>query len=184
MANESLDWHHSPPHRFRTEHCYFLTASTLHQKHLFRGAERLRFLEETLLEVSESLRWELQEWAVFSNHYHWVGWAQKLAESLTTLTRTIHSKTARRVNREDRTPGRKVWHEFWDKEITFESSYYTRLSYVHNNPKNHGLVARPEDYPFCSARRILLTGMTSYHRQMRSYGHDRLRVKDDFEPIW
>ena len=42
-----------------------------------------------------------------------------------------NSTTAHEVNQLDGVKGRKVWHNFWDKQITFENSYWARLNYVH-----------------------------------------------------
>ena len=50
-----------------------MTAGTLHKDHFFRGKERLDYLESKLLKLAVEYGWHLAAWAVFSNHYHFVG---------------------------------------------------------------------------------------------------------------
>ena len=44
----------------------------------------------------------------------------------------------------------KVWYNYWDTCITFESSYYTRISYIWFNPVKHGYVNDPKDWKYGS----------------------------------
>ena len=60
------------------------------------------------------------------------------------------AKTARDLNRLDLVPGRTVWFNVLETELSFEKSYLTRLNYVHQNAV-HGLVAVANQYPWCSA---------------------------------
>jgi len=50
-----------------------VTSGTYLKKPLFRGADRLRYLCEMLLKLAAEHAWQLQAWAVFPNHYHFVG---------------------------------------------------------------------------------------------------------------
>ena len=48
---------------------------------------------------------------------------------------------------------RKFWMKrFDDQVIRNQRMFYTKLNYIHNNPVNAGLVIRPEDYHYSSAR--------------------------------
>ena len=69
------DWPHAPPHRFSEQGAYIVTAGTHQKEHFFRGAERLDYLEAELLAGAKAAGWQLEAWAVFSNHYHFVGHA-------------------------------------------------------------------------------------------------------------
>ena len=51
----------------------------------------------------------------------------------------------------DDTSGRKVWHNYWETKLDLPRGYFARLSYTHQNPVRHGLVAVAKDYPWCSA---------------------------------
>ena len=65
-------WPHAPVHRLAEGGTFFLTARTLHKPHYFRGADRLRVLQRGLLTVARDYGWQLEAWAVFSNHYHFI----------------------------------------------------------------------------------------------------------------
>jgi putative transposase len=47
-------------------------ASTYLEAHHFRGKERLRVLHRGFLAVIRDFAWQLEAWAVFSNHYHFI----------------------------------------------------------------------------------------------------------------
>ena len=66
------DWPHAPPHRLSEHGTYIVTSSTYEKAHHFRGAERLDCLERELLSLAKVYGWQLEAWAVFSNHYHFV----------------------------------------------------------------------------------------------------------------
>ena len=159
---------------------YMVTAGTLHKQHFFRGDERLRFLQEALLEAAEDYGWELQAWAVFSNHYHFVARAPDTPATLKALVQRMHSLTAREINRVDGTPGRQVWFQYWDTCLTYEKSYYARLNYVHNNAVKHGLVPVADQYPYCSAAWFQTHADPAFRRKVESFRYDRINVRDDF----
>ena len=50
-----------------------MTASTYLKKPFFTGAKRLEYLCDQLLSLADKYQWQLQAWAVFPNHYHFVG---------------------------------------------------------------------------------------------------------------
>ena len=66
-----------------------LTAGTYHKEKLFHDKSRLDLLESTLLETLEDLGWRVPAWAVFPNHYHFVGISPDQGLGLTELTKTI-----------------------------------------------------------------------------------------------
>jgi putative transposase len=144
-------WPHAPSHEVDHPGAYILTAGTYHKAPLFQGKERLDLLEKILLDTLLELEWQVQAWAVFPNHYHFVGLSPQTGLGLKELTKRIHARSAVELNRMDDALGRMVWYRCWDTRITFERSYLARLAYVHNNPVKHGLVVRAEDYPWCSA---------------------------------
>jgi REP-associated tyrosine transposase len=174
------DWHHRPLHIFSANTMYIVTGSTLQKRALFEGCERLSLLQRTLFEAMVSHGWELQAWAVFANHYHFVAQASDDASSLKQMIQRLHSQTARVINGEDGMKGRRVWFQYWDTCLTYEKSYYPRLNYVHNNPVKHGLVARADQYPFCSAAWFERNAEPGFRRKVESFRFDRVKVPDDF----
>jgi hypothetical protein len=59
-------WTHAPLHKLSESGTY------LKANH-FRTNERLAVLQCGLLAVAEQFGWQLEAWAVFSNHYHCTG---------------------------------------------------------------------------------------------------------------
>lgn len=177
------DWPHAPLHRLQGHGTYIVTASTSHKQHWFRDAERLDLLEETLLEKSKYYGWQLEAWAVFSNHYHFVGHAKEDASTLKPFLTHMHADTAREINHRDNKPDRQVWYNYWETELTFEKSYLARLNYVHQNAVHHGLVPVANQYRWCSAGWFERTARPAQVKTICSFKTDQIRVIDDFEPL-
>ena len=157
-----------------------VTAGTFRKEAFFHSAERLTYLATTILEVAAEHNWQLQAWAIFPNHYHFVGQSKEPA-SLRRLVQHLHSVSAKFVNRLDNSAGRTVWFQYWDSQITFSRSFFARLHYVHNNPVKHKLVSHAEAYPWCSAAWFARSATPSFYRTVMSFRSDRVDVNDDFE---
>ena len=178
---QSKDWPHAPLHRISEHGTYIVTAGTLHKEHHFRGPERLSLLEAKLLELAKQFGWHLEAWAVFSNHYHWVGHSRPDSGELKTFLGNLHTATATVVNQMDRTPGRQVWFNFWETQLTYERSYLARLNYVHQNAVRHGLVRVANQYRWCSAAWFERTATPAQVKTIYSFKIDKLKVLDDFD---
>ena len=135
-------WPHAPPHRLGESGVYFLTARTSGRAHLLNTPERRDWFEQLMFGILAEKGWKLEAWAILSNHYHLVAHSpQGNAESLGPLVQRLHSQTTKRLNLEDRTPGRRwLWQNYREKHLTFQRSYLARLNYTHQNPKHHLLV--------------------------------------------
>jgi len=182
-ATQPRDWHHAPVHRLDGRGAYMVTAGTLHKAFLLNTPERLTTFQELLFEHVEKTGWRLQAWAIMGNHYHWVGLSpegEDGAGSLKLLVAQIHEISAKRLNKEDGTQGRKVWHNYWDSHLTFETSYYARLKYVHDNPVHHQVVLTASAYRWCSRAWLERTANTAFVRQLDGFKTDALKVPDDF----
>jgi putative transposase len=173
-------WPHAPSHEVNHPGAYILTASTYHKLHVFDSLQKLELLESTLLRTLEETGWQVQAWAVFPNHYHFVGLSPDSGLGLTKLTQAIHSNSAREVNKLDNLPGRKVWYRAWDTRLSYEKSYLARLAYVHNNPVKHGLADSAQDYEFCSASWFANNANRPFYETVMSFKTDRVNVYDDF----
>ncbi|MFM7101533.1 MAG: hypothetical protein ACKO3N_10215 [Verrucomicrobiota bacterium] len=122
---------------------------------------------------------------MFSNHYHFVAHSpvnSDSAESLATMLKTLHTKTAGWVNRLDKAPGRLVWFNYRDTLLTHPGSYFARLKYTHQNPVKHGLVSVASLYPWCSAAWFERTAAPAQVRTVYRLRVDRVAVPDEFEP--
>jgi putative transposase len=182
----NVHWPHSPVHQLSDSGTYFVTAGTYHKQHHFRSGDRLQVLQRGLLKVAGDFGWQIEAWAVFSNHYHFVAHspqAEEDAQSLSRMLGQLHEKMAKWVNRLDRAPGREVWYNFRETKLTFEKSYLARLNYVHQNAVKHGLTPVANRYPWCSAAWFERTARPAQVQTIYGFKIDRLTVYDDYEVV-
>ena len=179
-APHSKDWPHSPVHRLAENGTYMVTAGT-HQKAPFlHTPDRLTLVRDALFAIAEEYGWRLQAWSVLANHYHFIAHSPPDATTLPRVISKLHMTTAKALNAQDATPGRKVWFQYWDSRITFETSLLGRLHYVHHNPVHHGLVCVAADYPWCSAAWLERHATPAFRATLASFHTDQLQVPDDF----
>ena len=115
-------WPHAPIHRLGQTGAYILTSATYQKAHYFRSVALIDFLQENLFTLAKQYDWQLQAWAIFSNHYHFVALSPLNPSSLRGMISHLHSISAKEANRLDNTPGRKVWFQYWDTHLTYERS--------------------------------------------------------------
>lgn len=180
----SRDWPHAPLHRLSEQGTYFVTGSTYLKQHFYQSADRLDLLESRLLALTKERGWRLEAWAVFSNHYHFVAQTEADFQPLSDLLKQLHGEMATAVNRLDEQPGRQVWFNFRDTQLTFEKSYLARLNYVHQNAVKHGLVRVANQYRWCSAAWFERTATPAQVKTIYSFPTTKVRVIDDFDPVY
>jgi len=175
-------WPHAPVHRLCEAGTYFVTASTYLRQHHFRGKERLAVLHRGLLTVARDFGWQLEAWAVFSNHYHFVAHSPMAgAENLSAMLGKLHEGMAKWVNKQDLESGRQVWFNFRETRLTYEKSYLARLNYTHQNAVKHKLVPVANQYPWCSAAWFERTATPAQVKTIYRFKTERLQVPDDYE---
>jgi putative transposase len=176
----SIDWPHAPVHRLGSDGIYMVTAATLHKEHLFGDSSRTTLLQRYLLSLAKQYEWQLEAWAVFTNHYHFVARGSQESADLKRFLTHLHADTARQLNRIDDKIGRTVWFNFWDTKLTYERSYLARLNYVHQNPVKHGLVAKANQYRWCSAAWFERVAAPAMVKTIYSFKTDKVNIRDDF----
>jgi len=178
-------WPRAPLHKLAEAGTYFVTCSTYNKIHYFSGKDRVAVLHRGLMSVAEEFEWQLEAWAVFSNHYHFVAHSppgEDNAKSLPLMLGKLHAKTARWINKQDHQRGRQVWHNYRETQLTYHTSYLSRLNYVHHNPVKHRLVGNPAAYPWCSAGWFERTASPAQVKSLYAVKFDHIKVEDDYEP--
>jgi len=175
-----IDWPHAPVHRLDSNGIYMVTAGTPNKEHLFRDADKLTSLQNSLLSLAKKYQWQLEAWAVFSNHYHFIARNSPESGSLKKLIKHLHADSARELNHADGMAGRTVWFNYWDTKLTYERSYLARLNYVHQNPVKHGLVPVANQYRWCSAAWFERVTRPAMVKTIYSFKIDKLNILDDF----
>ncbi len=157
-----------------------VTASTYKKEPFFGTATRLTYLCEILLSLAARYKWELQAWAVFPNHYHFVAVSPERVSTLAKFVGHLHTVTTKAINKEDDAAGRKVWFQYWESRITYQRSYLARLNYVHTNAVKHGLVRKAEQYQWCSASWFERNAKRSFCETVMRMRTEGVRIEDDF----
>ncbi|KPK95044.1 MAG: hypothetical protein AMJ88_01660 [Anaerolineae bacterium SM23_ 63] len=180
--NEDIykEYLHTPPHLYRLHAIYMVTGGTLNKRNLLDTDSKKEHFFTTLIEWTRKLSWDLEAWAILHNHYHIIARAPESSCSLRSLIQSAHSISAKHLNQQDNTPGRRTWYNYWDTCITYETSYMARLNYVHMNAVKHGLVEHAGDYPYCSYRWFVERADPGFRDRVLSQPIDWLRVMDDF----
>ena len=145
---------HAPPHFEEGVNTYMLTAACFEHRKILNTASRLEELAEALVSgVEQHVYGRLYAWVVLPNHYH------LLAELNLAVFRAwvgrLHNGKATQWNREDGTPGRKVWYRFTDRKIRSERHFYASLNYIHFNPVRHKCAETAGDWPWSSVHEYL-----------------------------
>lgn len=172
------DWSHAPAHRLVDGGTFIVTASTYGRQPLLSADHRLLVRDE-LWHLADQIGWEVQAWAVLPTHYHFVATAAGAAPgTLRALIRRLHSVTGYRINQADGCPGRRVWFQYWDTQLTNERAYFARLKYVMLNPVHHGLARSAEEYRWCSAGWFAARADSAFVRTVMGFPVDRVRVPE------
>jgi len=176
------DWPHAPPHRLMEAGAYMVTCGTYQKAQLLSTPQRLDFFLTLLFSSAKEFGWTLEAWAILSNHYHFIASSPENPTSLRKMISKLHTLSAREFNLQDQTPGRKVWFQFFDTHITYPSSYYARLKYVHYNPVHHGLIPQAVNYRWCSAGWFEQRANPAFYKTIQQFKTDRVNVLDGFDP--
>jgi putative transposase len=140
---------HAPPHFGGQEELYLITAACYEHREVMAAPTRLtEFAEALVLGLKSDLGIEVQAWVVLPNHYHLL--VSTDLDVFRPWIARIHNGKSTQWNREDRSPGRRVWHRFADRKIRSEGHYYASLNYIHANPVKHGYVEKADDWPWSS----------------------------------
>lgn len=185
---DNMHWPHAPPHHLMHSGAYMVTVGTYGKNHYFDSNVKLQAIQNGLLKYAAQYGWTIEAWAVFSNHYHFVGHSpspdKQSPVNLSQFLRHFHAKSSNWINEVDSKQDRKIWHNYWETRLTRQKSYLARLNYVHQNPVKHGLTSVANQYPFCSARLFEQTEKPSTIKTIYSFKTDRINVLDEYEPRW
>jgi putative transposase len=128
-----------------------------HGSCLLRTPEAAALVQDAFLHF-DSVRYRLLAWVVMPNHIHVL--FEPMADwDVARIVASWKSFTGRRLSAlrqlsepADTTP--RVWNrEYWDRYIRDPEHFAATVSYIHDNPVKAGLVQRPEEWLWSSARR-------------------------------
>jgi putative transposase len=149
---------------------YFFTVVTERRSRLFADEAARRLLGEAMRECRLRYPFEIAAIVLLPEHLHAL-WTLPTGDD-------VYSLRWRRIKREftrawlqcggaeaERSPARLrerrrgVWQRrFWEHTIRDESDLEAHFDYIHYNPVKHGLVRRPQDWPWSSFQRWVREG--------------------------
>jgi putative transposase len=93
-------------------------------------------------------------WAILPDHFHMIlsPDSLNLSDFMQRTKLSFASKYRKRFGLKE---GRTWQLRFWDHVIRDEADFKTRLDYVHDNPRKHGLTQIRESYPYSSLAKFL-----------------------------
>jgi len=173
---------HNPPHLFKKNTKYFITGSIYDKKKLLNTKESKLKLLEYISKSVDNFKWKLEDWVILENHYHLMLESPENPETLSDMIGSIHRYSAIWINKniDLNKDNNKIWHNYWDKCLTFERSYFTRLNYIWHNPLKHKLVENPKDWEYGSYFYRYKSERDYLERINVSYPFDKLKLDDDF----
>jgi putative transposase len=141
---------HAPPHPFRDNGAYLISAANFEHQAIMRSPNRRTEFEISLLNSIKEITEDLFAWVVLPNHYHFLIAVQSL-NTVSSVLKHLHGTTSREWNIEDNLTGkRRVWYKFADTYIRNDSHLQVTFNYIHYNPVKHGYVDDPYDWPWSS----------------------------------
>ncbi len=140
---------HSPPHLSESGRYRLITGTCYEHAHFLDSPDRLAWFESELLNHIQEQAVPCTAWVIISNHYHMLVRIDDIKEFTRRLGQ-LHGRTSFQMNREDNTPGRKVWFRCQDRCMRSEAHFYTTINYIHNNPVKHKHVEKWGDWAYSS----------------------------------
>ncbi|MDP8221523.1 MAG: transposase [Candidatus Stygibacter frigidus] len=171
-------YQHNPPHLYCEGGKYFITGATYKHNRCFADDHTKEQLLNSIKKGFFDKGWILEDWVIMDDHYHLMVDSKENNEFLKTIMNSIHRFTATWLNKRDKLQGRKVWYNYWDSLITYESSYYARLNYLWYNPVKHGYCNYAENYKFGSFRERYLADKNYMEDLKAVFPWDELDIYD------
>jgi putative transposase len=160
------------------EGVYFLSFATVGWVDVFTRKAYRDILMDSIRYCQKEKGLILYSWCIMSNHVHFIA-AAKEGFAMQDIIRDLKKFTSKKITAaiaENTGESRKEWmlsifrnagkqnsnnenFQFWQqdnqpKELLPYNEAFSRqkLDYIHNNPVSEGIVERPEDYLYSSAR--------------------------------
>ena len=138
------------PHRGNTGYStYFITASTFQKQGLLQSDRMANLLLAVLYHYRSQQKYLLHEFVIMPDHFHLLLSPMETLERALQLIKGGFSFRAKK----ELGFGGEIWEKsFYDHRVRDWQEYCGFRKYIHENPVKRKLAARPEDYPFSSAR--------------------------------
>lgn len=137
---------HQPLHIYQDDSYYFVSVHTFGDVPVLQESKRKNLLLKLITKEFKKYQYKLFAFIVLDNHYHLLFQSCRGLD-LRDIFHQLHGSLSHLLNREDGTPGRKIFQNYWDYILRNEIDFYTHFNYIHNNPIKHGYLSHPADLP-------------------------------------
>lgn len=157
------------------ESFFFVTTTVVEFTNVFKLQECCEALISNIKHYQGKYEFDILGYVIMPSHLHWIVQVDKSRGTISDIMRDIKKYSAwdimevlENMKRKDFTEifkrnavgykdrKRKFWKKrFDDQVIRNQKMFWTKLKYIHNNPVKAGIVARPEDYKYSSARNYI-----------------------------
>ncbi len=150
---------------------FFITTTVWQFLEPFADSKACDLLIENIKHYQERYKFIILAYVIMPSHFHWIVEVNKECGTVSDIMRNIKkysswdimeyltkkeaglNKIFKEAAKNYDDQKRKFWMpRFDDKVIRNEKMFWEKLRYIHNNPVEEGLVIKPEDYKYSSAR--------------------------------
>lgn len=142
------DGRHHPIHLSNHSHgnrstIVFVTVCAEKRKPILASEQAVQAILEAWKRADE---WIIGRYVILPDHIHLFCSPTADAPQLKRWIAYWKSEASKNWPQQEQHP---IWQrDFWDRQLRTGESYESKWAYVYNNPVRHGLVSRPEDWPY------------------------------------
>ena len=159
---------------FTEERYFFVTTTVVRFLDIFADPEICHILIRNIKFYQAKYKFTILAYVIMPSHFHWIIEIEPSLGTISNIMRDLKSHSSRDIleylSNEQKLQKifkseaaikykqkRKLWMDsFDDQVIRGPKMFWTKLTYIHQNPVEAGLVLRAEEYPFSSARNYTL----------------------------
>lgn len=155
------------------ESFFFVTTTVLNFARVFENESCCELMIKNIRHYQTRYEYEIIAYVIMPSHFHWIIKVEPKKGTISDIMRDLKKYSAWDILEaleKDRSPllinflnselpkqKRQLWmHRFDDQVIRNEKMLWTKIKYIHNNPVEAGVVAKPEEYKYSSARNYVL----------------------------
>ncbi len=160
-------------HRNSLTECshFFVTTTVTEFLEIFKDDNACLLLVNNIKHYQKKYSFIVLGYVIMPSHFHWIVEVNKKFGTISDIMRDIKKYSAWDIMEyltKEKKGNNKIFQEaaknykgqkrkFWmprfdDEVIRNEKMFWSKLRYIHNNPVEEGLVVKPEDYKYSSAR--------------------------------
>ncbi|MHB8905238.1 MAG: REP-associated tyrosine transposase [Melioribacteraceae bacterium] len=154
------------------EHFFFVTTTIINFSKVFVKDSYCDLLLKNIKHYQQRYEFEVLAYVIMPSHFHWIVAVHPARGTISEIMRDIKKYSAWDIlmqlekdashllknfqNPRNKGQRRQLWmHRFDDEVIRDQKMLWTKITYIHNNPVEAGLVFRQEDYKYSSARNYI-----------------------------